>query len=164
MSKLLSRGEAKELLGKKGIIISTSQFDERLVYSRQGELVINVFEDEAASDFYIQKTMLEEGIKVPLNDRILIHKVPHDLYLESRESKPCKTGIMYYFREKELEVIYDENAPGIITAEHPNRKYEEEDFNMSNLTARQYACIHCGVPETGIGWLDGIIKTGYRLP
>lgn len=39
---------------------------------------------------------------------------------------------------------------------------EHNDSHLSNMTLREYACIHLGVPDSGKHWLDEIIRKSKK--
>jgi hypothetical protein len=157
MTKIITQEEAVELLNGKGITISERQFRVKYQFNKE----VSITGNELIEDFYFQSVRKDKdvGADVPMLDRVVIYKLPRPdaatLKLFERDAKypnMVKVPLTY------VEIAYDETAEA--TKELSERKVivERKEQDVAQLSGRQYAAVHLGVPESGLEWLDDMIR------
>lgn len=119
-----------------------------------GQLSIGCFEEELKEDFYFF---------VPYHRKYFKLEKRADITFYAKDDKYGKYIIPLSDCE-ELEMLREEVE---ISKNDVQRKddwstveffSESEDKPFKEMTLRQYACIHLKVPNSGVDWLDKIIK------
>lgn len=130
----------KEKLEELGII--SENYYPKKTFFHKGLVVVACYERELKEDFYFYSDFEKTLFKISPNDIIL-----KDLYLDMNSNK--------YFvpRDKWIEVFKEEEE-----------YVELVDESFRDITMRQYACIHLGVPKSGLPWLDLLIKESKIVP
>ena len=134
--------------------------------SRTKVLGYGLFDYEFAEDYYVYDK-LGRVLRIPATDDF------RELYEVDLGWKETHKRIKYVVPLAGLEPADKpkNNLKLVKKEEEPEVEQEDEsidipedlpDLPKSNMTLRQYACIHLGVPATGLAWLDDIIMKSPR--
>ena len=131
-----------------------------------GVMVIGMFPSEIkkGDDVYIELTDLNN---LPINDSAVLYKLRYNPWHEEEfelYSDPMKTGSeRYLIPVSELELV--SGTPSAIQKSEPNpkpavfsKKEDYPDCHHTELTARDWACIHLKTPQSNKDWLNDLIK------
>ena len=105
---------------------------------KTNSICIGLFKREMAEDFYFYNTF---------DKKIYLFKKPESI--ENYQKDEFNSNVKFLVPLEECTVIWED------------KEYTElVDENFSTMTLRTYACIHLGIPETNIEWLNILIKKG----
>lgn len=126
--------DKKEVIDKlKSLGIDTTNVYNKKTFLDQNIVVVSMFESELREDFYFWN---ERDNK--------IYKLPGS---QNKQSFTFEVSSNRYFVPFSLFLVVWEDKP-----------YRElPDKPFSNITVREYACIHLGIPNSGNEWLDNLI-------
>jgi hypothetical protein len=115
--------------------IITTNFYQKKIYKG----TVGIFPTEMKEDFYFYDSSSEKYYKFAKREDPSYYSVDNEFGKHIVPLTDCEILIK---EEKVTEEIY----------------IEPEDVPFKTMTLRQYACIHLCVPDSGIEWLDKIIK------
>ena len=118
-------------------IQSENCYPKKSFISDDGTPVVGLFKAEFASDFYFF-TPFDKTLYV-------LRKTEYTKYKENEFMNSTK----YLVPLSDCEVVW---------VDKPLEEIELPDGHFSEMTLRQYACIHLKVPKSGLPWLDEVIK------
>lgn len=109
-------------------------------FVKNDEVYVGCFERELKEDFYFYNTF---------DKKLYVLRKPDEKELINweRETFNNKEKLLIPLKSSKIEVIWEDK---------PYEELPDETFN--SMTKRQYACIHLKIPESGITWLDELIK------
>ena len=130
-------GEKLKELG----ILSENYYPKK-TFLHNGMVVVACYERELKEDFYFYSEFEKTLFRIPAETVATELK---KLYKDMDSNK--------YFIPRDLwaDVLKDEEY------------VELPDTSFREITIRQYACIHLGVPNSGLDWLDILIKESKRV-
>lgn len=144
----MSKEELKEKLHELGI--ETDNCFPKSTFPHNKIISVGLYEREMRSDFYfyskydqkiyVWKKKVFSGSTNRADDLVGVDRDPK-LYEIDKTSDKRMVPLT------DCEVIW-EDKPFV----------EKQDIAFSNMTLRQYACIHLGIPDSGLDWLDNLIK------
>jgi len=130
----------KEKLDELGIV--TKNFYDKKSFLHNSMVVVACYDRELVEDFYFYSTY----------EKALFKITPESLTLKELY-KDLDTDKYFIPRDKWVELWREEE------------EYNElVDDSFRDITIRQYACIHLGVPKSGLDWLDVLIKESNAAP
>jgi len=111
-------------------------------FKHDGRIVISMYESEFEEDCYFAANFGKSLYKVPKTKEF------NSLYTKDSYNNKDK----WLVPSSEWELVWED------------KPFEElPDAQFSTLTLRQYACIHLKVPDSGVEWLDGLIKNSHVI-
>lgn len=128
----MTKDELKEKLNELGI--QTENCFPKSTFPYNGEIVVGLYEREMKEDFYFFGKYDKKIYKFPKPTNTQNYDV---------DSGSDKRLIPL----QECEMVW-EDKPFV----------EKIDAPFGTMTLRQYACIQLGVPDSGLEWLDNLIK------
>lgn len=124
----------------EGMGIETENAFPKTSFPKNGEICIGLFEREMREDFYFFNNYDKK-----------IYKFPKLKDFSKLDTEDFRGDTKYMVPLYMCEPVW-EDKPFI----------EKPDLPFRDMSLRQYACIHLGVPNSGVDWLDALIKTkGY---
>ena len=137
----------------------------------KGQQIINMFHSEISKgdDVYME---LVDGNNTPLNDMATLYRLPYIANFETEYEKyidPAKptSSPLYFVPLSKLELV-DVYTDAVKSDEFelPQRPQQKSgdyiDCHMSELTARDRACIDLRVPESNKEWLNDLIRKSLK--
>lgn len=126
----------QEIIDKiKELGISSENAFPKSSFAKNGIIYVAFYERELKEDFYFFNTF----------DKKIYKNTPKDI--KKLETDNFKNSVKYLVPLDECIVVW-EDKPYVELVDEP----------FGSMTLRQYACIHLKVPESGLDWLDNIIK------
>ena len=126
----MTRDELKEKLTELGI--QTENYFPKSTFPFDGHICVGLYEREMKSDFYFFGRY---------DKKIYVWKKTNEIYKKDTTSEKFMVPLV------DCEVVW-EDKPFV----------EKPDAPFGTMTLRQYACIHLKEPDSGIDWLDNLIK------
>lgn len=162
----------------KGLGLMSPYFTIKFAYTARdkstrfkGQQVINMFHSEISrgDDVYME---LVDGNNAPLNDVATLYRLPYTADFEQEYEKyidPTKPSSppLYFVPLSMLELV-DVFTDAVKSDEfelpqRPSQKGGELiDCHISELTARDRACIDLRVPESNKEWLNDLIRKSLK--
>lgn len=106
-------------------------------FKKDSDIYIGLYLREMQDDFYFYNDYDKKIYKIPVTDEV-----------EKYEMEKFGDSYKYLIPKGDWEIVW-EDVP-----------YQEKpDLAYNSMTVRQYACIHLRVPDSGLPWLDEIIKS-----
>lgn len=130
----MSKEEILDKLKELGII-TTNAFSKNS-FLKHGDIYVGLFKREMAEDFYFYNSFQNKIFKFPKTDDT-----------EQFEKEKHMGSMKYLVPLYKCEVIWEDRE----FVELPDDKY-------INMSLRQYACIQMRHPNSGVEWLDVLIK------
>jgi len=162
----------------KGLGLMNPYFTIKFAYTARdkstrfkGQQVINMFHSEISKgdDVYME---LVDGSNAPLNDVATLYRLPYTADFENEYEKyidPTKpTSPPLYFVPLSMLELVDVFTDAVKSDEFelPQRPQQKSgdfiDCHMSELTARDRACIDLRVPESNKDWLNDLIRKSLK--
>ena len=128
--------EIIDRLAALGITTTNCYPKSTFVDKPTSEIVVGLFKREMLEDFYFYNAY---------SKKIYLFKKPASI--ENYPKDDFRGSVKFLVPLHECEVVWEDKE----YVELPNKQFNE-------MTLRDYACIHLGVPDTGIEWLDMIIS------
>ncbi len=143
----MTKEQLKEILKEQGI--ETENYYPKTSFVKDGVPHIGCFERELKEDFYFYNNFDRKLYKVekpsgPLKDI-------YDIDEFNGNEKFLVPQGDWILLHSNSTTYTDEIAGDALGEELP-------DTHFNSMTLRQYACIHLKVPNSGLDWLDSIIK------
>lgn len=120
----------------QGLGIHSENCYPKSSFPKGGDIMIGLFKREMKEDFYFFNTYDKK-----------IYKLPQVKDISKYEEDDFKGQIKMLVPLIDCLVIW-EDKPFI----------EKEDIPFSQMTLRQYICIKYKIPDTGVEWVDTLIK------
>ena len=125
----------------KELGIKTENCYPKNSFVQEGVVYVGLFKRELEDDFYFYVAFTKSLYHLPKQDSLDGFKT------ESFQDKP-----KYLVPLDRARVVWKEEE-----------EYEElVDEPFSKISIRQYACIHLGLPESGLPWLDDLITKSKK--
>ena len=128
--------------------------------------VVGMFESELKrpEGVYIELT---DGENLPLNDVPTLYFLPYNadfrnVYIKHDEKPGMERFLVYLDYLQLVDVPSEKKEVVMIPEEDDDQTDEYPDCHMSELTARDRACIDLRVPESNKKWLNDLIKKANK--
>jgi len=136
----MDKKEIIERLSQMGII--TENCYPKTTFPKRGEIHVGLFKREMMDDFYFYNTF---------DKKIYCFLKPSNI--DNYEKDDFRGSIKFLIPLHECSVVWED------------KEYVELiDIPYNEMTIRRYACIHLKVPESGVDWLDALIKKSNSAP